>query len=156
MSTEDHQSWGLAAPRRAGEPDGRLGTPQGKNRPRNRLAEDTGPFYNEQSLRRWLNVSGKDLEGQIADGRILACLTSDNHRVFPVWQFDKEGDVLAGIAEVISIFRGVGSPVGWALAKWLNVPNPDLGNERASALLARGEVAAVVEAAHHSVSPMTQ
>lgn len=156
MATEDHHSRDSAAPRPDGEAAGRLGTQQGNDAPRSRLAEDTGPFYSEQSLQRWLKVSGEELERRIADGRILACLTSDNHRVFPVWQFDEEGHVLAGISEVIGLFRDVGLPDGWTLAKWLNVSNPELDDATASSLLARGEDTVVVEAARRSVWPMTR
>lgn len=126
------------------------------SRPRSRLAEDTGPFYSEQSLRRWLNVSAEELERRIADGRMLTCLTSDNQRVFPAWQFDDEGHVLGGIHEVIGLFRNAGLPDGWTLAKWLNVSNPELDDESGSSLLARGEAAVVIEAARRSVWQMTQ
>lgn len=156
MATADYQGRDSVAPRPAGEAAGRLGTQQGKDRPRSRLAEDTGPFYSEQSLRRWLNVSVEELERLIADGRMLTCLTSDNLRVFPVWQFDDEGHVLGGIHEVIGLFRSAGLPDGWTVAKWLNVPNPELDHEKGSDLLARGEVAVVVEAARHSVRQMMQ
>jgi len=156
MATGNHQSGNSAAPRRHGETVGRFGPQQGRDRPRSRLAEDTGPFYSEQSLRRWLNLSGEELERLIADGRMLTCLTSDNLRVFPVWQFDDEGHLLGGIQEVIGLFRSAGLPDGWTVAKWLNVSNPELSHEKGSGLLARGEVTVVVEAARRSVWRMMQ
>lgn len=120
-----------------------------------RLAEDTGPFYNTASLKKWLDVSRQRLDTRVREGTLLMCLTSDRQRVYPVWQFDIKGGVLPGIAEVIEVFRGVGLEPGWAVAKWLNVPNPDLGDSKASALLAAGEVEAVVNAARHHAERMS-
>ncbi|MFS0884991.1 hypothetical protein [Aeromicrobium sp. 179-A 4D2 NHS] len=120
-----------------------------------RLAEDTGPFYDTPSLKKWLDVSRQRLDNRVKEGTLLMCLTSDGKRVYPAWQFNHKGVVIPGIAEVIKTFRDVGLEPGWAVAKWLNVPNPDLGDEKASSLLAEGNVDAVLTAARRDAERMS-
>jgi hypothetical protein len=115
-------------------------------RRRSRLGEDTGPFFDSESLTALLGVSAQVLEEHLTEGNILACHTTDDHRVYPAWQFDGDGNVYPGIAEVVRAFKEVGLD-GWTAAKWLKVANPELGGLPALRLLAEGERATVIQAA---------
>lgn len=120
-----------------------------------RLDEETGPFYDTASLTKWLGVTKQALDNRVKKHTLLMCRTSDGKRVYPAWQFDNHGDVHPGIQEVIRAFSEIGLDDGWTIARWLNLPNPDLGDQAASELLAGGVTEPVVRAARRDADRLS-
>lgn len=117
-----------------------------------RLAGVVGPFYSRSSVLRWLGLTEEGLDGRVREGALIECVTSDGVPVYPTFQFEDDGEVIAGIEEITPMFLEVGL-AGWTLSRWLRVPNPDLpgGVDAVSLLSARRHVREVVRAARSDI-----
>lgn len=122
-----------------------------------RLAELVGPFYSRSALLRWLGLTEEGLDGRVREGTLIECVTSDGVPVYPTFQFEDDGEVIAGIGEIMPMFLELGL-AGWTLSKWLRVPNPDLpGGVAAVSLLSEGKhVSDVVLAAGRDIDRLAR
>ncbi|MDV2981619.1 UNVERIFIED_CONTAM: hypothetical protein Q9R71_31040 [Actinomycetes bacterium ARC8] len=114
----------------------------------NELANRVGPFYDTAGLTSWLVVTRQALEKRIAAGKLLACVTSDRVRLYPVWQFTDSGKLLPGLAEVLAALRQ-GTVDGWTIAAWLTTPVEELDGAAMEWLKDRRDPAPVIELARH-------
>ena len=87
--------------------------------PRSTTWDDAaGPFYDGTGVATFLGVTRQALAGRRARRTILALRTSDDHLLYPVWQFGDDGTVMSGLREVLQeVPEGVVSD--WTLASWL-------------------------------------
>lgn len=84
---------------------------------------ELGPFYDTTGLIEWLGVSRQALADRVRRGTLLACRTSDGrHLLYPVFQFDRVGQVRPGVVDVVGILTRAGAD-GWAVATWLTTPS---------------------------------
>lgn len=81
-----------------------------------------GPFYGPGQVAAML---GKISRQAVADRRqrrtLLGLKTVDGHWVYPVFQFDRHNEVLAGLPEILQILAASGLD-DWSLAGWLMSP----------------------------------
>jgi hypothetical protein len=105
-----------------------------------------GPFTRTEGVQARLGgISRQAVASKAARGRLLQLVTQDGVRVYPIWQFMSDGQVLPGLPEVLATFRGSGID-NWTLAGWLRSVDPGLGEAPYEALV-RGEAARVLAAA---------
>ncbi|MBG0738811.1 hypothetical protein IV500_05175 [Paeniglutamicibacter antarcticus] len=84
----------------------------------NPMMDAVGPFYDTAGLQRWLATTRQNLGKRSSALQILACKTEDNHLLYPTWQFRRDGTVINGLTEVLTVLaQGTASPWTWAL--WL-------------------------------------
>ncbi len=79
---------------------------------------ELGPFYDTTGLIRWLGVTRQALADRAKRGTLLACRTEDNHLLYPVFQFDRVGQVRPGVIEAVGTLTRAGAD-GWAIGAWL-------------------------------------
>lgn len=79
---------------------------------------ELGPFYDTNGLNRWLGVTRQALADRVKRGTLLACRTEDGHLLYPVFQFDRVGQVRPGVIEAVGILTRAGAD-GWAIGTWL-------------------------------------
>jgi len=88
--------------------------------------ELVGPFYSVSAVTRLLDISPEEVHRRVLDCSLWGLPTEDGVTVFPVSQFDKEGEVVQGLGEVLEVFSV--PPVGpWGIALWMVTPSEDLG-----------------------------
>ncbi|MCU1527154.1 MAG: hypothetical protein JWP75_917 [Frondihabitans sp.] len=98
------------------------------------LDEKIGPFYDTAGLRKWFATSRQNVDAQVKAGDILCLLTSDNHRLYPSFQFSADGRPLPRLREVL-VGLDPHREDPWGDAVWLNAPARDLeGSTPAEAL----------------------
>jgi hypothetical protein len=117
----------------------------------NELAHRIGPFYDTAGLKNWLGVSRQALEKRISAGKLIACVTSDRVRLYPVWQFMDSGALQPGLPEVLAALRK-GTEDGWIVAAWLTTPTEELEGTAIEWLTKRHDPAPVIELAHHDAA----
>jgi len=81
--------------------------------------DSTGPFYDAAGVRLLLGVTRQALAQQRTRRTILALETSDEHLLYPTFQFDEHRRVVPGLAEVLATVP-TGAVDDWTLASWLN------------------------------------
>lgn len=107
---------------------------------------DAGGAYNVEQVRALLNgVSRQAVDKRVKDGSLLAVPGPSNRRHFPTFQFQDDGSVIEGLAEVQDAL-GYTSP--WAVLNFLVNPNDALGDARPIDVMRRGDLSRVLEAAH--------
>ncbi len=107
---------------------------------------DAGGAFNVEQVRALLNgVSRQAVDKRVKDGSLLAVPGPSNRRHFPTMQFQDDGSVIEGLAEVQDAL-GYTSP--WAVLNFLVNPNDALGDARPIEVMRRGDLSRVLEAAH--------
>ncbi len=107
---------------------------------------DAGGAYNVEQVRALLNgVSRQAVDKRVKEGSLLAVPGPSNRRHFPTMQFQDDGSVIEGLAEVQDAL-GYTSP--WAVLNFLVNPNDALGDARPIDVMRRGDLSRVLEAAH--------
>ncbi|WP_051441978.1 hypothetical protein, partial [Arthrobacter sp. H14] len=101
------------------------------------LADLTGPFYDTNAMISWLGISRQALEKKVRSGKLLACMTSDRVRLYPVWQFTDFGDTLPHFVDVLSVLSQ-GTKDGWTIALWMVTKVDQLSGKSAVEWLASG------------------
>lgn len=91
-----------------------------------------------------LGVSHAKIDALVANGSLLAVRDARGRRHFPAAQFDGDGHVAAGLADVQAAL-GYGST--WSVLNFLVNSNDLLGDERPIDLLMRGDLERVRQAA---------
>lgn len=117
----------------------------------NELADQVGPFYDTAGLTTWLDKSRQAIDKQVQSGKLLACMTSDRVRLYPVWQFTESGDLLPGLRDVLAALHA-GTHDGWTQAVWLLTPTEELDGSALKWLKARHDPAPVVELAREDAA----
>ena len=81
--------------------------------------EVLGPYYGTGQVRRLLGgITRQAVDDRVRRRRLLALRTADGKYVYPTFQFDRKGQVLAGLPQVLRTFsKDVVD--GWTLAGWL-------------------------------------
>lgn len=88
--------------------------------------EEVGPFYDTAGLRRHFRLSRQAVD-QRARRRDLLCLkTSDGHRLYPAFQFDRHGAGIPRLREVLAVWPEEKQHGPWQAAAWLNAAGDDL------------------------------
>jgi hypothetical protein len=83
--------------------------------------KNLGPFYGTGQVRQLLGgITRQAVDDRVRRRRLLALRTADRKNVYPTFQFDRRGQVLAGLPQVLSAFSDTGVD-GWTLASWLRV-----------------------------------
>ena len=99
----------------------------------NKMADLVGPFYRPGTVAARLGCHVEDLAEHEAAGGLLGLLTSDNVKVYPVFQFTENGTVRPELVPMLSTFTGIDS---WSVAVWLRGPNIDLNGRSPEQALA--------------------
>jgi hypothetical protein len=94
-----------------------------------RLESVVSQTHSVEQVASQLGVDAAKVHALIADGALSAVVAEGNVRL-PRWQFDEEGQVRPGLAELVAAFPG--SAV--ALAHWVEREHPDLGDSPRNAL----------------------
>lgn len=107
-------------------------------------AKFMGPVYSTSSLARLLKVSRQAVSERAAKGKLISLQTSDGHKVFPLFQFDKPPVLIPGISEVWAELKKAKAD-DWTRATWLLAPMVELANRSPiSYLKSGGNVATVL------------
>lgn len=86
---------------------------------------EAGPFYTGPALVEWLGVSRQWIYELTKQGRVLAVVTGDGHKLYPAFQFRATGQPLP---EMPGVLAALGPGVdGWAVAAWFTTPRAELG-----------------------------
>ncbi|MFD1846447.1 hypothetical protein [Arthrobacter flavus] len=95
-----------------------MATQVSREQSENRLAQKVGPFYDAEGVLNWLGVSRQAIHKRRGARTILGCRTADGRFIYPVWQFQNDGRLLARLPEVLKVLAaGIDDPWTWAL--WL-------------------------------------
>ncbi len=84
----------------------------------NPMMDAVGPFYDTAGLQRWLVTTRQNLGKRSRALRILACKTEDKHLLYPIWQFRRDGTVIIGLTEVLTVLAH-GTASSWTWALWM-------------------------------------
>jgi len=87
----------------------------------NILDERVGPFYDTSGLRKWFQMSRQTLDAQATAGDVLCVMSSDNHRLYPSFQFTAQGQLLPRLRQVLAALDPKRIDT-WGDAVWLNTP----------------------------------
>jgi AcrR family transcriptional regulator len=81
-----------------------------------------GPFYPTTAVAKWLGITRQALDQRVRSRKMLGCPTADGgQRVYPVWQFTEDGQVISHLAAVLdTLHEGIDDP--WTWATWLAAP----------------------------------
>jgi hypothetical protein len=141
-----------ADPRRLGDP-GALGRRAALLAVAGRLWTDQlGPFYDTNGVRSLLgDVTRQAVADRTRRGVLLALRTGAGQVVYPAFQFGPHGQVIAGLAQVLSLFY-LDDTSSWTVASWLVTPDPDLAARSPVDALRDGDLDAVLAAAHDVVA----
>lgn len=90
----------------------------------------TGPFYDTSGLTKWLSISRQALDARARNHTLLMCPLADGTRVYPVWQFRRDGSTVPHLAEALRILLPAArSP--WTVATWLRTRLSEFENDDA-------------------------
>lgn len=96
-----------------------------------------GPFYDTAGLTTWLGVSRQRLHQRVQSRSLLACPVEEGGNVYPTWQFQSNGDLLPGIADILEVMSD-GTEDAWQIALWFSVPSSKLNGVAPRDWLAKG------------------
>ncbi|WGI35793.1 MULTISPECIES: hypothetical protein [Mycolicibacterium] len=102
-----------------------------------------GPFYDLTGAANRMHVSEDTARARAAAHEVLACPTAEGDMVFPTFQFNSDGAVVAGLDRVLTALAA-GTADHWQVALWLTTPNEQLKGRTPVAALREG--ASVVQA----------
>lgn len=97
-----------------------------------------GPFYSASQITEILGGVSRQAVADRRDRRtLLALRTRDGQWVYPTFQFDRDGQVVRGLSEVLQILAPSGVD-DWTLAGWLASPSRLLAGASPRTWLAEG------------------
>jgi hypothetical protein len=111
---------------------------------RQELLQRAGGAYQAHEVARMLGVTRQAVHGRFKRGSLLGLPQGDAEILYPACQFTRDGQVVAGLAEVLRAFR-VASP--WTRLAVLVAPTPALGGRTPLDALAAGDRAGAAQAA---------
>lgn len=112
----------------------------------NSLDERIGPFYDTKTVAERLKRSRSTVYRLMARREILGLRTSDNKLLFPIWQFDTDGEVPKRLSEVLAAMDP-GLNDGWGDALWLFSPAAFLDVDRPIDRIRQGDLDEVLSVA---------
>ena len=112
----------------------------------NSLDTRIGPFYDTKAVAVLLRVSRSTVYRQIRRLQLLGLRTSDRQYLFPIWQFDRNGQVPERLPEVLAAIDPRREDP-WGDALWLHSPASFLGGDRPIDRIKRGDVSDVISVA---------
>ena len=113
------------------------------------LAEAEGGSLSSEDTSRLLQISKTAVLKRLDAGRLLAWREERLQAArFPRWQFDKHGQVLAGLEEVLTILNQDERLDAWGKILFFLQEKSDLGGRRPLDLLREGKLKEVCLAAH--------
>lgn len=116
--------------------------------------EMLGPYYDTSGLRRRLGVTRQALAGRVQRNTLLGVEADDGSILYPVWQFDRDMKVLAGLSAILQELHRVAID-GFSKAVWLATPQEELSNKSSAEWLASsGDTEHVRRLAEADVSRM--
>jgi hypothetical protein len=119
----------------------------------NRLSEHLGPFWSGTKVQRELRLMSRQaLDERRKTGRVLALKTSDNHRIYPVSQFQRRGNRVEVKPELVSMLSVLRDHDPWSVAVLLRTPAPELENLTPLDWIHQGRETAATQALAHRVS----
>lgn len=89
----------------------------------NALAEKGSPFYDTGGLTTWLGVSHQEIQVRREERTILGCPTAEGELIYPVWQFQDNGELLPGLPSVLMVLSS-GIDDSWTWALWCQASVP--------------------------------
>jgi hypothetical protein len=106
---------------------------------------DSGGAFSLDEVRTVLNgISRQGVERRVSQGTLLAVPGPSNRRRYPTLQFNPDGTVVTGLADVIAALP---TKNPWAVLNFLANQDPALGGRRPIDMLRKGQIAPVVTAA---------
>ena len=97
-----------------------------------------GPFYGPSQVAKVLgSISRQAVAERRGRHTLLGLRTADNHWVYPLFQFDRHGEVIQGLPELLQLLAASGID-DWSLAGWLMSPLRSLGGRTAIEWLQEG------------------
>ncbi|MEV7648196.1 hypothetical protein [Arthrobacter sp. NPDC089319] len=85
---------------------------------------EVGPFYDTAGLVSWLEYPEEALDKRRQAHQLLGCRTVDGKWLYPVWQFQEDGELLPGLAEALKVLL-TGLNDGWTVALWFTGETSD-------------------------------
>jgi hypothetical protein len=114
-------------------------------RARQELIARAGGAYQAHEVATLLGITRQAVHGRYKRGSLLGLPQGTGDILYPVCQFTVQGQVLAGLPEVLAAFR-IDSP--WTRLSVLLAPSPLAGGKSPLDALAAGDRAGAVAAAH--------
>jgi hypothetical protein len=115
---------------------------------RQQLAEAEGGSLSSEDVARMLGISKTAVLKRLASGRLVAWREERLQAArFPRWQFDKHGQVLAGLEAVLKILNQDERLDSWGRILFFLQEKPSLGDRRPLDVLREGQVKKVCLAA---------
>ncbi len=115
---------------------------------RQQLAEAEGGSASSEEAARLLGISKTAVLKRLEAGRLLAWREERLQAArFPLWQFDKHGQVLAGLQEVLACLNRDPNLDAWGKMLFFLQTKAGLGDKRPLDLLREGRVKEVCQAA---------
>jgi hypothetical protein len=111
---------------------------------RQELLQRAGGAYQAHEVARMLGITRQAVHGRYKRGSLLGLPQGDAEILYPTCQFTRDGQVVAGLAEVLRAFR-VANP--YTRLAVLIAPTPALGGRTPLDALAAGDRAGAVQAA---------
>lgn len=106
---------------------------------------DAGGAYDLEQVRTLMRgVSRQAIDKRVQEGSLLAVPGPSNRRSYPTLQFNRDGNVVAGLKAVRDALQ-TSNP--WAMLNFLSRPDHRLGDRKPIDLLKAGDIALVIEAA---------
>lgn len=105
---------------------------------------ELGPVYDTDGVAQILGGEKAPVSRQaVSKRKLLALRTGSGKVVYPAFQFDEDGSVVSGVADVVKTLESTQlSP--WTLASWFISPEPDLDGQTPIAALRAGGKEAVL------------
>ncbi|MEH0110745.1 PRC-barrel domain-containing protein [Tersicoccus sp. MR15.9] len=115
--------------------------------------EEVGPFYDTAGLRKRFDLSRQAIDQRVKRGDLLCLKTSDNHRLYPSFQFDEHGDGIPRLREVLELLPEEKEYGPWQAAAWLNAAGDDLDGLTPAEVLRTGRSDDVIRLARQAGAP---
>ena len=105
---------------------------------------ELGPVYDTDGVAQILGGDQAPVSRQaVSKRKLLALRTGSGKVVYPAFQFDEDGSVVSGVADVVKTLEPTQlSP--WTLASWFTSPEPDLDGQTPIVALRAGGKEAVL------------
>ncbi|KRF06340.1 hypothetical protein ASH00_08860 [Arthrobacter sp. Soil782] len=95
----------------------------------NALLEKCGLFYDTDGLMSWLGLPYREIQERREARAILGCPTAEGDFIYPVWQFQDNGELLPGLSSILTVLSS-GIDDSWTWALWLQTAVPGELNGR--------------------------
>lgn len=80
--------------------------------PANALVERCGPFYDTDGLTTWLGLPRQQVHERREARTLLGCPTAEGELIYPVWQFQDNGELLPGLPSVLMVLSSESMTAG--------------------------------------------